>query len=84
MENDCEENRQTGFPPMVSIDKRNVMSLNQVTPALKILAIYHGTWWVWLRRKKREGFNEYVDSLMDVEDVETAFSETEKDGHMVI
>ena len=33
MENACEENRQTGFPSMVSIDKRNVMSLNQVTAA---------------------------------------------------
>ena len=78
MENACEEDRHTGFPTMVSIDKTKVMSLNQVKAAMKALAVFHGAWWVWLRKKKREEFTDYVDNPMNIEDIEEAFMKLRK------
>ena len=78
MEDACQANRQGGLPSMVVIDKTKIMSLKQVTAAVKTLAIFHGTWWVWMRRKKNEDVPEFVDSPMNIEDVEYAFMKGKK------
>jgi len=78
LENACEMNRHTGFPSMVSINKKDVMSLNQVTVALRALATFHGTWWLWMKRKREEDVPEYVESPMNIEDIENAFMKMRK------
>ena len=47
------QDRAEGRPKLVSLDKFKYMSKNQVESTLKSLAIFHGSWWVWLQRQER-------------------------------
>ena len=78
LENACEESRPDDSPTMVAVDKTKVMSPHQVTAALRTLAMFHGAWWVWLRRQKSKEVTEYVDTVMNLEDVENMFMKMRK------
>ena len=59
---------------MIKLDKAKVLSKNQVMSSLRALATFHGTWWVWLRReKKKVKPEEFVETPMNLEDVENTF-----------
>ena len=48
---------------------------------MKSLAIFHGTWWVWLKRQEkisRDQQDGSKETIMKLEDVETAFMELRK------
>ena len=56
----------------MNLDKTKILSGNQVVAALKSLAIFHGSWWVWLTRQRKEGLKEF-EQIMNLRDVESAF-----------
>ena len=59
---------------MIKLDKAKLLSRNQVVSALRVLATFHGTWWVWLRREEQKARPvEFVETPMNLEDVENTF-----------
>ena len=57
---------------MFTLDKTKLLSKKQVTAALKTLAIFHGSWWVWLTRQRKAKPQEF-ETIMNITDIETAF-----------
>ena len=66
------QKRPGGEPPLMNLDKTKILSKNQVVAALKSLAIFHGSWWVWLTRQRKQGLKEF-EHIMNIRDVESAF-----------
>ena len=59
---------------MFPLEKSKLLSKTQVTTALRALGVFHGTWWVWLRREKKKAKpEEFVETPMNLEDVENTF-----------
>ena len=67
------QGRLNGKPSLVSLDKTRFLSVQQVRGVLRSLAVFHGCWWVWLRRQEASTRNNSKETIMNVEDVETAF-----------
>ena len=66
---------------MRQVDKSKMLSKNQVTTALRALGTFHGAWWVWLRREKNKAEpEEFVQSPMNLEDVENTFIKLRNTG----
>ena len=57
---------------MFTLDKTKLLSEKQVSAALRTLAIFHGSWWVWLRRQRKAGIQEF-ETIMNLTDIESAF-----------
>ena len=57
---------------MFTLDKTQLLSKKQVSAALKTLAIYHGSWWVWLTRQRKAKPREF-ETIMNITDIEMAF-----------
>ena len=68
------QDRFDGRKQMIQVDKSKMLSKNQVTTALRALGTFHGAWWVWLRREKKKAKpEEFVETPMNLEDVENTF-----------
>ena len=57
---------------MFMLDKTKPLSKIQVSAALRTLAIFHGSWWVWLTRQRKAKTPEF-ETIMNLTDIETAF-----------
>ena len=57
---------------MFTLDKTKPLSKTQVSAALTTLAIFHGSWWVWLTRQRKAKTQEF-ETIMNLTDIETAF-----------
>ena len=57
---------------MITLDKTKILSKKQVAAALKTLAIYHGSWWVWMTRQRKDKIREF-ETIMNLTDIEIAF-----------
>ena len=57
---------------MFTLDKTKPLGKTQVSAALRTLAIFHGSWWVWLTRQGKAKTPEF-ETIMNLTDIETAF-----------
>ena len=60
-------------PALVSLDKKKFLSKIQVMAVMKSLSVFHGSWWVWLQKEEVKKRSEVKDTIMNIDDVETAF-----------